>query len=107
MNRPNRFAAAVLAGTLAAAAQAAPACKPGEPHFFRDEGLTMKAATKVQFNKALLREKIGVKVTAGVATLSGGVSTPEQIALAAKIVSEIEGIHCVNNFLKVGPSEGG
>lgn len=80
-------------------------CRPAESNFFKDEALAMKLSTKLQFNKALLREKIEVKVSGGIATLSGNVSSPEHIALAAKLAAETDGIHCVNNFLKVGPPE--
>jgi hypothetical protein len=80
-------------------------CHAGESSFFRDEALSVKATTKLQFTKALLREKIHVKVSGGVATLSGNVSAPEHIASAAHIVSQIDGIHCVSNFLQVGPPE--
>jgi hypothetical protein len=80
------------------------ACRPGESSFFRDEALGMKVSTKLQFNKALLREKMQVKVSGGVATLSGGVSSPELIATAVSLASQVEGISCVNNLLKVGPA---
>lgn len=119
LRRLGARAAAVLlaAGTLGPAAVAAPPAKPpkpapapatcqaGESAFFRDEGLSFKVSGRLQFNKQLMREKIHVKVNGGVATLSGGVSTAEHIALAVKLAREVEGIRCVNNFLKVGPSE--
>ncbi|MCW7538042.1 BON domain-containing protein [Aquabacterium sp. A7-Y] len=81
------------------------ACRPGEASFFRDEALTMKVTTKLQFTKALMREKIRVKVTGGVAMLSGGVSSAEQIATAVRIARQVEGVRCVDNFMKVGPPE--
>ena len=103
---------ASFAAASALAAPAAPAAKPvakpavecraGETSFFRDEGMTMKVATKLQWNKELLREKIDVKVSGGVATLSGGVSIQEHIAAAGKVAAAVEGIHCVNNLLVVG-----
>jgi osmotically-inducible protein OsmY len=46
------------------------------------------------------------EISAGVATLWGGVSTTEHIEIAGRLASEVEGIGCVNNFLKVGPPEG-
>jgi hypothetical protein len=75
----------------------------GESSFFKDEGIAIKVGSKLQFNKALLRETIDVKSSGGIVTLSGNVSTPEQIELAAKLASEVSGVLCVNNFLKVGP----
>lgn len=92
-------------GACLAGGPAQAACRAGEPSFFRDEGLTMKVTTKLQFTKALMREKIHVKVTGGVATLSGGISSAEQIETAVRVARQVEGIHCVNNFMKVGPSE--
>lgn len=111
---PGRLPAALalgLAGLLALPAGAAPAapvqsaagqCRAGEASFFRDEGMTIKVATRLQWNKALLREKIDVKVTGGVATLSGNVSIREHVALAGRIAAETEGVSCVNNMLTVG-----
>jgi hypothetical protein len=79
------------------------ACSPGEPAFWRDQGLTTKVATKLQFHKPLLREKIEVKVTGGMAQLSGNVSSAQQIAIAVQIASAVDGIRCVANYLQVGP----
>ena len=73
--------------------------------FFRDEGLTLKVASKLQFNKTLLREKIHVKAVGGIVSLSGNVSSKDHIALAGKLAAEVQGVQCVNNFLKVGPPE--
>lgn len=104
--------ATALAPVLAAGRKPAPSqpkapaeCKPGDPSFFRDEALTMKLATKLQFAKPLFREKIKVKVSGGVAMLWGGVSSSEAIATAGKLAAQTEGITCVNNLLKVGPPE--
>lgn len=112
----NPIAAALLAFLATSAfAQAPPAaakkrnaapakvCVPGEPAFWRDQGLTTKVATKLQFHKPLLREKIEVKVTGGVAQLSGNVSSAQQIGIAVGIASAVDGIHCVANYLQVGP----
>jgi hypothetical protein len=71
-------------------------CTAGETNFFRDEAMTMKLATKLQFNKELLRERIEV------ATLSGAVTTQGLVHTAGKVAGEIEGIRCVNNRLVVG-----
>jgi hypothetical protein len=80
-------------------------CRGGDASFFRDEGLTLKVASKLQFNKTLLREKIQVKAVGGIVTLSGNVSSKDHIALAGKLAAGVEGVRCVNNFLKVGPPE--
>jgi hyperosmotically inducible protein len=116
--RPIAVPIALLAGlasqSIAAPRKAAPsspvsapvqACRPGEPSFFRDEGLSIKVATKLQFSKALLREKVDVKVTGGVAMLSGGMSSAAAIAAAVQLASQVQGITCVDNRLKVGPPE--
>jgi BON domain len=102
------LAVCVAAGAAPGAPKAAASgeCRPGEASFFRDEALAIKVATRLQFNKTLLREKVNVKVSAGVATLWGGLSTTEHIEIAVRLASEVEGIGCVNNFLKVGPPEG-
>ncbi len=99
-------AAIAAQGARPAASSPAPASAPchlGDASFFRDQGLTMKVATKLQFNKQLLAEKIDVKVNGGVASLSGGVSTPEHVALAGDLARQVSGVNCVNNFLRVGP----
>lgn len=64
--------------------------------------MTMKVATKLQFNKQLLREKIDVKVSGGVATLSGAVTTANVVSEAGRLAGQVEGIRCVNNELVVG-----
>lgn len=94
-----------LAAATALAGAAHAACKPGEPSFWRDEGMSIKVSTKLQFNKALIREKINVKVTGGVAMLWGGMSSEQAIATAVSIASQVEGIRCVDNRLQVGPPE--
>ena len=97
--------------TLSAAVQAAPGsgmpahqgCEGlGDPSFFRDEGINMKVATKLRFNKALIRESIQTKTNGGIVSLSGYVSTAEHARLAAKLASDVGGVRCVNNFLVVG-----
>lgn len=90
-------------GRVAAAPPAPVECQSTEAGFFRDEGLRMKVFAKLQLNKQLLRETIDVHVNGGVATLSGGVSTEQNVSLAGKLAGEVSGISCVNNFLHVGP----
>jgi len=95
--------AAPASAAQRAAQKVATGCRAGEASFFRDEGLSVKVATKLKFAKPLMRERINAKVSGGVATLTGGVTTQEQIALAGSLASQVEGITCVNNLLKLGP----
>ena len=81
---------------------AARACVPGEPAFWKDQGLTAKLASKLQFHKPLLREKIEVKVTGGAAILSGHMSTQALIDEAVRTAVAVDGIKCVQNYLAVG-----
>lgn len=76
---------------------------PGDPSFFRDEGINIKVSTKLKFNKALMRENIQTKSNGGMVSLYGNVSTPEHAKLAAKLASEVGGVRCVNSYLVVGP----
>lgn len=101
---------AAKAGSRPQAGQSAPVasvreCRvdPEKASFFKDQALTMKLGTRIQFHKGMLSERVEVKVTGGVAILSGNVSTPDHIALAGRIAAETEGINCVSNYLKVGP----
>jgi len=89
----------------AARAKTASACRAGDSGFFRDQGLGMKLASKLKFNKTLLSEQIDVRVSSGVATLSGGLSTQEHIVAALNIAADVEGIHCIHNALRVGPPD--
>jgi hypothetical protein len=87
----------------AAAAPAPAACEPGEPAFWKDQGLGTKVSMKLQFHKPLMREKVGVKVTGGAVMLYGNVSSRAAIAEAVKTAAAIEGVKCVQDFLQVGP----
>jgi hypothetical protein len=91
--------------TLSAAARAKTnaSCRSGDSGFFRDQGLGMKLASQLKFRKKLLSEQIDARVRNGVATLSGGVSSQQIIVLALNIAAEVEGVHCISNFLRVGP----
>lgn len=73
--------------------------------FFKDEALGVKLSSSLQFNKALMREKIQAKVSGGVATLTGTVSSDEHAMLAGRLAAEANGISCVNNLLQVGVAE--
>ncbi|MBI4754910.1 MAG: BON domain-containing protein [Betaproteobacteria bacterium] len=90
-------------GGMEGAPQSKGGCRSADSSFFRDEGLNVKVSSKLKFRKALFNEVIQVKVSGGVVTLSGNVSTAEQIRLAGKVAAETSGVSCVNNFLKVGP----
>jgi hypothetical protein len=85
------------------AAKAPPACEPGEASFWKDQGLTTKVATKLQFHKGLLREKVEVKVTGGAVMLSGNLSSQALIDEAVRTAKDVGGVKCVQNFLHVGP----
>lgn len=76
----------------------------GDASFFRDEGINIKVASKLRFNKALMRESIQTRTNGGIVTLSGSVSTAEHAQLAAKLAAEVGGVRCVSNFLEVGPA---
>ena len=114
MHRPLRLPVLLLALAAAAStsvataaprkpAQAARACVPDEPAFWRDQGLATRVATKLSFHKPLLREKVEVKVTGGAAMLSGNVSSEKAIAEAVRTASAVGGVKCVQNYLRVGP----
>ena len=90
--------------SAAARAKTSASCRSGDSGFFRDQGLGMKLASKLKFRKKLLSEQIDARVSNGVATLSGGVSSQQLIVLALNIAAEVEGVHCIHNFLRVGPS---
>lgn len=89
--------------SAAARAKTKAGCRAGDSGFFRDQGLVMKLASKLKFKSGLLMEQIDVKVNSGVATLTGGISTQQHIVMALNIAADVEGIHCINNFLRVGP----
>jgi hypothetical protein len=71
--------------------------------FFSDNAKSVSLGAKLQFNKVLMREKVLVKVTGGVAILTGNVSSQTAIRTAGRIAAETSGIRCVQNHLKVGP----
>lgn len=99
------LAVPAAAAGKAGARKPASACevRTEDVNFFRDQGLTMKLGAKLQFNKVLYGEQISVKVSGGVAMLSGRVSSPGMIRTAVAVANEMEGIRCVQNHLEVGP----
>jgi osmotically-inducible protein OsmY len=94
-------ARAASATTLRAAAGSPPAEPAREPSFFRDEAINIKVASKLQFNRDLYKEQITAKVSGGVVTLTGTVSTQAQRDLAGTVAGEVSGVVRVNNDLKV------
>ncbi len=67
--------------------------------FFSDQGLTMKVASRLQFSRELLTEKIDVKVVGAVAILEGRLPTTKLVDTAVRIARETGGIRCVINDL--------
>lgn len=86
-------------------ASAAGACEVREADmsFFRDQAKSVALGTKMRFSKVLLQEKFDVRVSGGVAILSGNVSSKLAIQTAEKIARGDDGIRCVQNHLKIGP----
>ncbi len=74
---------------------------PREPNFFRDEALNFKVSGKLKFTRQLMQEQIVTKMSGGVVTLSGTVSTPANRDLAVNVASEVSGVVSVNNDLRV------
>lgn len=69
--------------------------------FLSDQGLSMKLASRLQFNRALLMESVDVRVVGAVAILEGRLSTARQVDTAVRIARETGGIRCVINELTV------
>jgi hyperosmotically inducible protein len=93
-----------LLGTLLAIAFVSGASAQTQS-FFRDQAITMKVATKLQFNKQLWRTGIQVETKDGVVTLSGNVESKELIAEAARLTAAVDGVKSVRNQLRVGPQQ--
>ena len=73
---------------------------------FKNSTLATKVGVRLQYNKALLTEKIEVEADDGVVILSGNVSTKDKIDLAVNLARTIDGVKMVDNRLKVGPPIG-
>ena len=69
--------------------------------FLSDQGLTMKVASRLQFNRELLTEKIDVRVVGAVAILEGRLPTSKLVDTAVRIARETGGIRCVINDISV------
>jgi hyperosmotically inducible protein len=66
--------------------------------------ITAAIKTKLVADSGLAAFKIDVDTTDGVVTLSGTVTSPEDIARAMKLAMEVEGVHRVVSTLLVKPS---
>jgi hypothetical protein len=85
----------------------APKAEPPPQHqpptgFWRDQGITTKVASKLQFNRRLWRTGIQVETREGVVTLRGNVPSQGLIDEAVKITREVYGVRAVRNELKIG-----
>lgn len=70
---------------------------------FRDNGLGILLDGRLRAHPLLLDEKIDVRVSGGVATLSGSVSAPSLILVADRTAADTDGIRCIRNHLTVAP----
>ncbi len=76
---------------------------PPEPSIWRDQGITMKVASKIQFNRRLWSSGIQVETVEGVVTLRGTVGSQELSAEAERLAAGVYGVHAVKNEIKVSP----
>ena len=76
---------------------------PPEPSVWRDQGITMKVASKIQFNRRLWSSGIQVETVAGVVTLRGTVGSQELSTEAERLAAGVYGVHAVKNEIKVSP----
>jgi osmotically-inducible protein OsmY len=70
---------------------------------WRDQGITMKVASKLQFHRQLWSAGIQVETTAGIVTLRGTVSSKALADEAERIAAAIYGVHGVKNEIQVSP----
>lgn len=92
--------------TEVARAAPTPAPQPAEPpapSIWRDQGITMKVASRIQFNRRLWSYGIQVETAAGVVTLKGTVETPVESAEAEKLAASVAGVLAVKNEIKISP----
>jgi hypothetical protein len=83
-------------------AKAEPA-PPPEPSIWRDQGITMKVASKIQFNRRLWSSGIQVETVAGEVRLTGTVGSRAISDEAERIAAAVPGVLSVKNNLKVSP----
>jgi hyperosmotically inducible periplasmic protein len=77
--------------------------KPPAPSIWRDQGITMKVASRVQFNRRLWTYGIQVETVAGIVTLKGTVATQAESAEAEKLAASVSGVLGVKNDIKISP----
>jgi hypothetical protein len=70
--------------------------------FWRDQGITTKVASKLQFNRRLWRAGIQVETKEGVVTLRGNVPSQELINEAVNIAKDVYGVRAVRSELRIG-----
>jgi serine/threonine-protein kinase len=108
---PTKSAPTALPDTAPSARTAAlaPAPKPAPPRpaegptgFWRDQGITTKVASKLQFNRKLWRTGIQVETKEGVVTLRGNIPSQALINEAVNVAKGVYGVRAVRNELKVG-----
>ena len=80
---------------------------PPQPSFWRDQTLSARITGKLQFSRSMWHAAGGVSVSVkgGVVTLTGAVSSREEIVEAARIVASVPGVRAVRNQLTVGTPE--
>ncbi|MDH5577688.1 MAG: protein kinase [Betaproteobacteria bacterium] len=101
---PVAAAAPAVPATPAAAPQPEPQiAPPPEPSVWRDQGITMKVASKIQFNRRLWSSGIQVETVAGVVTLRGNVGSQALSAEAEKLAAAVYGVVSVKNEIKITP----
>jgi len=83
-------------------APAAPSAPPA-PSVWRDQGITMKVASRVQFNRRLWSYGIQVETVAGIVTLKGTVQTQAEFSEAQKLAASVAGVLAVKNEIKISP----
>jgi serine/threonine protein kinase len=106
---PAKPATSLPERTAAVTPAPAPAPKSEPPRqeeaptgFWRDQGITTKVASKLQFNRRLWRTGIQIETKEGVVTLRGNVPSQELIDEAIKLTREVYGVRAVRNELKIG-----
>lgn len=84
-------------------AAAEPKPPPPAPSVWRDQGITMKVASRIQFNRRLWSYGLQVETVRGIVTLKGTVETSAESAEAEKLAAGVYGVLGVKNEIKVSP----
>jgi serine/threonine-protein kinase len=100
---PEPVAAASASPPVPAATAEASPPPPPPPSIWRDQGITMKVASKLQFNRRLWSAGILVDTNQGIVTLSGTVSSKALAEEAERIAAAVYGVHGVKNEIQVTP----